>query len=1079
MKLIDRILLLAISGCILTGCKRSPSEAAALGSPPGQGQISFNTHIQPILSENCYHCHGPDSGTREPEKEPLRLDREKFAFANREDGNPVIIKGDAAASLLVRLMKSKDPDEIMPPPESHKKLSLEQIATIERWISEGAVYEEHWSFIPPKRPEIPSISHPERVKNPVDAFIQEKVVKKGITLAPPEDPRVLIRRTALDLTGLLPDPADVTAFAKDPSDAAYTAYLEKLFALPSYAEHRTRYWLDYSRYADTHGLHFDNVRSIWPYRDYVIRSFAANKPYDRFVREQLAGDLIPASTADTWIATGYIRCNVSTNEGGTIPEEVHASNTRDRAEAFGAAFLGLTVGCAACHDHKFDPTAQRDFYALAAFFNNTAEKPWDENIADTLPVLRIPAAEKRADFDAAVARRSQAAMDYEKRRAMAPVLFRQWLDSGNKPAAVSSKGLELRLRLDEGSGDVVKNSAPNAKTVSYQADTNPLVWGENIWLWPSMRMDISTHLPMEDQGDFEANEGFSASMWTLLRMKTANATTGDGSLISRMGDASKDSHRGWDMFIEKDKLVVHLVHQWPALAIRAETAGIPRGDWVHLGFSYDGSGKGEGLKLFVNGQLRVAKITVDSLQPGQTIRNRLPLNLGRRQDSEPMRETAFQDVRVYRRALDPAEFSRLTAEDPAAEVLAASPDPEKWPSRECFIVLDRFFLGSADPESKKIQEEIQAADRELERLGKDGQGTLIARERPTPATAWVLNRGVYSARKELVAPATPEFLPAAHQASSRLDLAEWLFKPTNPLFARVTVNRVWQEVFGVGLVETADDFGIMGSRPSNQELLDWLAVEFRESSWNLKHIYQLLLTSNTYRQSNRVTPEALAADPGNRLLSRGPRFRMDAEVLRDTALQASGLLASTVGGPPVRSYQPAGIWEAVSMPESNTLKYKQDQGESLYRRSIYSFWKRFAPPPSLETFDAQAREVVCMRRARTNTPLQALVSMNDPQFVEAARKLAERVMLQGVGIPERLQLLSEILMARSLDPEELTRLSKGLANFLQHYTSHPQDARDLLATGDAPARASLNPVEVATWTMMANQFLNLDETITK
>ncbi|MES2660572.1 MAG: DUF1553 domain-containing protein [Verrucomicrobiota bacterium] len=1068
-----------LSGCFLVGCDRVSTVVKGDGAVSAEAPISFNESIQPILSENCYHCHGPDSGTREPEKEPLRLDREKYAFEKREDGKPVIIKGDADASLLVKLIKSKNPDEVMPPTKSHNQLTHEEIVLLERWVAQGAKYEEHWSFIPPKRAEIPAVSHPEMVNNPVDAFIQEKLSEKSLAMGPAENPRALIRRAALDLTGLLPDDADVEAFAKNPTDEAYKAYLEELFATPAYAEHRTRYWLDYSRYADTHGLHFDNVRSIWPYRDYVIRSFAANKPYDDFVREQIAGDMIPATSADTWIATGYIRCNVSSNEGGTIPEELHANNTRDRTEAFGAAFLGLTVGCAACHDHKFDPTAQKDFYSLAAFFNNTADKPWDDNIADSQPVLRLPADDKRAEFDAAVARRSEATVKYEQRRAKAPELFKAWLAAGNKPAPVSNDALELRLRFDEGKGDSVKNSAPGAKSASYKADTNPLVWGESVWFWPSMRMEIATNLPMPDQGDFEWDQGFSASMWTMLRLKTSNSNTGNGSLIARMGDNTMENHRGWDFFIDGDKLVVHIIHKWPDKAIRVDTPGIPRGEWVHVGFSYDGSGRGDGVKLFVNGEERKVSIPTNTLEPGLTIRNKLPLHLGQRAAGDRLRESAYQDVRLYHRKLEPAEFARLPYEDPGAEILAASPDPGKWSPRERFIALDRYFLASADPEAAKLKEEIRAADAEIERLGKDGQGTLIARERPAPATAWILDRGVYSARKEMVTPATPEFLPEASQATNRLQLAEWLFTAENPLFARVTVNRIWQEVFGTGIVETPDDFGIMGARPSNQKLLDWLAVEFRESGWDMKHIYQLLLTSNSYRQSNHVTPEALAADPSNRLISRGPRFRMDAEVLRDTALQASGLLASKVGGPPVKSYQPEGVWEAVSMPESNTLHYKQDSGEALYRRSIYSFWKRFAPPPSLETFDAQAREVVCVRRARTNTPLQALVSMNDPQFFEAARKLAERAIGHATSPVERLGYFAETLISRPLDSKETAELTKNLENFSKHYREHPQDAKDLLTTGEAPANPQLDPVEVATWAMMANQFLNLDETITK
>jgi hypothetical protein len=1055
----------AFASLLLCSCERVAIFSAETANKPHLESeplpLSFNTDIQPILSEYCYHCHGPDEGTREPKSEPLRLDREQFAFEVRESGEPVIVRGDPASSLLVKLIRSQDESVKMPPPEGHKALEPKHIEMLQRWIAEGARYEEHWAFVAPKRPEAPAGAG-EWAKNPLDAFVHAGLA-------------------ALDLTGLLPDPADVETFAADPSDVAYDAFLEKLFASQAYAEHRTRYWLDYARYADTHGLHFDNVRSIWPYRDYVIRSFADHKPYDQFVREQLAGDLIPASSADSWIATGYLRCNVSTNEGGTIPEEIHVDKTRDRAEAFGAAFLGLTVGCAACHDHKFDPISKKDFYQLAAFFNNTAEKPWDGNVADPAPVLRLPEGEKRAALDAEIARRSEAATAYSALKESAHERFTAWLKAGNAPQAVAADGMELRLRLDEGQGEVVANSAPDARLASYSANTNPIIWDESVWLWPAMRLDIAGELPLPDQGDFEANEAFSVAAWIRLRQKTGGATTGNGAVLGRMGEMSDDQHRGWDVFIDHDKLVVHLIHGWPGHAIRVETPGVPRGEWTHLGFSYDGSGKAEGVRLFINGEDRPVKITHNTLQPDQTIRTPLPLHLGRRHQSALLRETAFQDVRIYRRALDPAEAARLPFEDPVAEFLAAEPDLAKWTPMQRFAALDRFFLGKIDDEAIQLRGQIAEADRRIAELGKDAPPTLVAFERPEPGHAWVLDRGVYSARTELVFPKTPEFLPPLQEnaEASRLALAEWLFRPENPLFARVTVNRMWQEVFGKGLVETPDDFGIMGNRPSHPELLDWLAVEFRESGWNVKHMYKLLLTSSTYRQSNRVTPERLEKDPANVYLSRGPRFRMDAEMLRDTALQASGLLAGRIGGPPVRGYQPEGIWEAVSMPESNTLHYKQDNGESLYRRSLYSFWKRFAPPPSLETFDAQAREVVCVRRARTNTPLQALVSMNDPQFVEAARKLAERAMVYGSEPTARMDFLARTLLARPLEEAELATLTGNLANYAKHFNERPQDAADLLAIGEAPHDPDLDAVEIATWALVANQFLNLDETLNK
>ncbi len=1072
--------------CLVLGACERPalvfSKETGTESPAAvpEEKLSFNTHIQPILSEYCYHCHGPDAGTREPQSEPLRLDLEQEAFSIREDGRPVIVKGDPDASLLVRLIRSKDSDVMMPPPASHKELDEEKIALLERWVVEGAEYEEHWAFVAPVRPSVPEGGEG-WVRNPVDSFIHAGLAAKGLEPSPAENTRALARRAALDLTGLLADPAEVEALAGNPSDAAYEAFLEKLFSTQAYAEHRARYWLDYSRYADTHGLHFDNVRSIWPYRDYVIRSFAEHKRYDRFVREQLAGDLIAAESAEEWIATGYIRCNVSTNEGGTIPEEIHVDKTRDRTEAFGATFLGLTVGCAACHDHKFDPVSQKDFFALSAFFNNTAEKSWDDNIADSQPVLRLPEEGKRAELDGLVTRRAKAAAKYEELRGTAGNRFAQWLAAGNSPSGVAADGLKLRLRLDEGKGETVLNSAPGAATASYTADTNPILWDESIWLWPAMRLDLAGKLTLPDQGDFEADQSFSVGLWTRLRQKTGGGNSGTGAVIARMGRSEDQAHRGWDMLVNGDKLVVHIINEWPAHAIRVETAGVPRGEWTHLGFSYDGSSSAGGVKLFVNGESRPVTILNDTLEPGQTIRTALPMNLGRRHESDLLRETAFQDVRVYHRRLDEGEFARLPYEDPASEILSISPESGKWAELERHLIWERFFLGSKDAEAAGLRAEINELDQQIHRLGEGGTPTLIAREGPGLAHAWVLDRGVYSARTELVFPGTPKFLPSLPdgEVPGRLALAEWLFSEENPLFARVTVNRIWQEIFGTGLVDTPDDFGIMGNRPVNPELLDWLAVEFRESGWDVKHMYKLLLTSATYRQSQEVTQERLEKDPDNRLLSRGPRFRMDGEVLRDTALQASGLLADRVGGPPVKPYQPEGIWEAVSMPESNTLKYQQDKGEALYRRSLYIFWKRFAPPPSLETFDAQAREVVCVRRARTNTPLQALVSMNDPQFVEAARKLAERAILHASDAEARIHFMAEILLSRPLDEEETAGMSRSLAIYEKHYRDNPQDALDLLGTGEAPSNPDLDPTETAAWTMVANQLLNLDETLTK
>ncbi|MFU8894256.1 MAG: DUF1553 domain-containing protein [Luteolibacter sp.] len=907
------------------------------------------------------------------------------------------------------------------------------------------------------------------------------MARKNLEPMPEGDARALARRASLDLTGLLPDAAAVESFAANPSDEAFLAFINTLFNTTAYAEHRARFWLDYARYADTHGLHFDNYRSIWPYRDYVIRSFAANKPYDRFVREQLAGDLLPADDADALIATGYIRSNVTTNEGGTIVEEVHADNTRDRTEAFGATFLGLTVGCAACHDHKFDPVSMDEFFSLAAFFHNTAENVGDQNRRDPPPVLRLPDDEtKRTELDAAVAERSRLIATLETLRGDAHQRFAKWLTAGNRPQSVSSESLELHLPLGEGAGDIIRNHAPGTAGASeWKVETNPPVWGEYVWLHPSMRMDIRSDILIADHGDFEADESFSIGLWARPRQNISGRSIGNGTLIAR-ASGSKDNPRGWDLSIQGNKLVAQLIDE-PEKAIHVETDGIDRQEWAHLGMTYDGSGTAAGVRLFINGRPREAKIFRDTLGDGPTIRNDLPLTLGQRYGGNRFSELALQEVKIFRRALDEAEFARLPFEQHAAATLTANPDPASWNAWQRHFALDRFYLKHHDPEAIELRGKIAGLDRRIAQLGDKGTPTLIAQSRPEPAFAWRLGRGEYANREKLLGPDVPAILPTLPEnpIRSRLDLADSLFHEEHPLFARVTVNRIWQEVFGVALVDTPDDFGIMGTRPTHPELLDWLAVEFRESGWDLHHMYRLLLTSHTYRQSQQIREDARAIDPDNRLLSRAPRFRMDAEMLRDTALQASGLLVDRVGGPSVKPYQPDGIWDAVAMPESDTKKYKADSGENLYRRSLYTFWKRAAPPASLETFDAEARESVCVGRARTNTPLQALVSMNDPQFFEAARLLGDRAIQHSADGDSRLQFIARTLLARELDARELDALRERHAIFLAHYTEHPEDARAVLTTGEFPANPEVEPTEAATWTMLSNLMLNLDESLVK
>ncbi|HVR18236.1 MAG TPA: PSD1 and planctomycete cytochrome C domain-containing protein [Polyangiaceae bacterium] len=740
---VARMAMLALCAC-------SPEPAPIGDHEPTheeQAKVDFDRQVRPILAARCFSCHGPDTATRQAH---LRVDQASGLFEIRDEGRPpVVVKGNPEASLLyLRISADEEP---MPPLEVKKPLSAQEIELIRLWIEQGADFADHWFLGAPARPAPPTVKHAGWVKNPVDAFIAQGLEAVGLEPAPQAEPRALARRVSLALTGLPPSVADVEAFAADPSDAAYAALVDRLLDSSAFGEQRAHFWLDAARYADTHGFHMDNYRSIWPYRDWVIAAFNTGKPFDQFTIEQLAGDLLPNATTDQKVATGFIRCAMSSSEGGSIEAEFEAIAAKDRVDTLAAVWLGLTVGCAACHDHKFDPVSQKDFYRLAAYFRNTTQFVFDLNALDPPPVVAMP----------------------------------------------------------------------------------------------------------------------------------------------------------------------------------------------------------------------------------------------------------------------------------------------------------------------------------------DGTPTLVTGEAATPPTAFVLTRGQYDQPGELVPAGVPAALPPlpASAPNNRLGLAQWLMSPEHPLTARVTANRFWSEMFGVGIVRTAHDFGSTGEVPSNPPLLDWLAVELRESGWNVKALLRTLVTSATYRQSAVVTPEKLALDPENRLLSRGPRFRFDAELVRDLALATSGLLVPTIGGASVKPYQPDGVWESVTPLESNTFAYTRDTGDALYRRSLYTFRKRLAAFPSLELFDAPVRTQSVVHRARTNTPLQALVTLNDVQFVEAAKHLAALALAAAATTPERLDFIAQRVLSRRLVATESTLLETSLATLQSQYAAAPDQAAALLLVGDRPAPAELSNVELAAWTMLASTFLNLDEAL--
>ena len=1044
---------------------KDPAAAAVEAALPAK--ITFNEHIGPILSENCYYCHGQDATAR---KADLRVDRPEFAFAPRKNGTPPIVKGHPEESAVIQRITSKDPNLVMPPPSSRKKpLSPEEVALLTRWVQENAPYQEHWSFVKPERGTVPAVKQAGWAKNPVDNFVLAKLEANGLAPEPEADRHALIRRVTLDLTGLPPTPEEVTAFVNDPSANAYEKVVDRLLASPHYGEHEARYWLDAARYAETVGLHFDEPTSIFPYRDYVIKAFNDNKPFDRFTVEQVAGDLLPHATLEQKVATGFTRCGLSTSEGGSIEAELLASYAKEAVETNSATFMGMTLGCCSCHDHKFDPVSQKEFYEFSAFFRNTTQKGIGPRTAAAVPpFIRVPAKEdeprwnvvsKQMDDAKAAVENYMAANGLDKKPA-APVLLRKLAASPSAPP-VSAQGLELRLPLQEGVGNEIKS----VQGVAYQLTGKP-EWTTNSLFGSAPIFDGDDYAELGNIGDFDTTDAFSYGGW--VRVQTG---TPSGAIFARMD--RNNNVRGWDLYLDRGRPTADLINFWPRNAIKHVAAKpLTAGVWQHVFVTYDGSSKAAGLKIYVDGELQAAKPEEDSLT--ESIRSPVQFTLGRRSGGQGAAGVVLQDLRVYRRVLSSEEVKALCGSEVLPFVRATAPDKLVDAQRKWAVN----FLLKDDPKMVALQQTVNGLKGEYDALVARSPATMVMDDKPTPAFAYVLKRGQYDQPGEKVEPDVPKVLPPLPPGAphNRLGLAQWMVDPGNPLLARVTVNRFWQQFFGVGIVRTAEDFGVMGERPVNQPLLDWLAVEFRESGWDVKHTLRLMVTSAAYRQSDRLTPQKREKDPENRLVSRGPRYRMDGEVIRDQALAVSGLLVPTIGGPSVKPYQPDGLWEVVSMTKES---YKRGSGDDLHRRSMYTYWKRLAPNPELATFDTPSRETCTVRRDRTDTPLQALVVENDPQYVEAARHLAVNAIAATPDAAGRLDYMSERLLARPLEAREKDILLRSLEKFSDDYAKKPDDAARLIKVGETPPDTRVPAPEQAAWTMVANQFLNLDETLNK
>lgn len=1044
-------------------------------------KLQFNRDVRPILADNCFACHGPDSAAR---KADLRLDLRDAAIERN-----AIHPGNLSKSELVKRIETNDPETAMPPPATKKVLTAQQKDVLKKWVAQGAEYEPHWSFIPPKRPAVPPIKDQAWVRNPLDAFVLARLESLGLRPAAEADRRTLARRLSLDLVGLPPAPEAVEKFVSDPSPHAYENYVDSLLDSPHWGEHRGRYWLDAARYGDSHGIHFDNFREVWSYRDNVIASFNRNIPFDEFTVEQLAGDLLPNKTMDQLIASGFNRCNITTSEGGAIDEEYLVLYNRDRTETMAQVWMGLTAGCAVCHSHKFDPISQTEFYEMAAFFNNTTQRAMDGNAKDTPPIIVVPQLAERARYAELPGEIAAAKAQVEARRQEARPIYEEWLKSATVEemiAAIPQSELILHAPLNEGEGKSTKVTISGETREVVLADS--ATWIDGVSTKAIQLQGGAAVIP--ESGDFERDQAFTCAAWVKL---LPNDTT--GALAARMDIPAKD-YRGWDFWVQSRRVGTHIIHRWPDDALKVVAQPQVKADqWTHVALTYDGSGKAAGLKIYYNGKQQPTNVEVDKLE--NSIRTEVPFRIGERTGGSPLSGGSIQDLRLYQRALSAAEVESIAEVTKFVGIIA------KQPEQRTDVELNELYpwwLGTHDKLFQDRSAVVAGLEGEQNAIKSRGTIAHVMNEKSDEAMAYVLFRGEYDKRRDQVRPNTPAALPPFPGASprNRLGLAQWLLDPAHPLTTRVTVNRFWQEVFGAGIVRTSGDFGVVGELPSNQELLDWLAIEFREGSphlrwpteaagathpWDIKRFFRLIVTSSTYRQSAAVTPEKLEKDPQNRFISRGPRFRMDAEMVRDYALAASGLLAKKIGGPSVKPYQPDGVWEAVAMIGSNTREYRRDKGEDLYRRSMYTFWKRSAPPASMEIFNAPNRETCTVRRERTNTPLQALVTLNDVQFIEAARNLAQLALKnqspEAADETGPLNLIALRLLARPFKPHELPIVRKSLEELKAYYQANPADAEKLIAEGESKADPSIPAVTLAAWTMLANEIMNLDEVLNK
>jgi hypothetical protein len=1018
--------------------------------------VHFGRDILPILSRNCFLCHGPDDKAR---KGKLRLD-------TREGALRVVVPGHSAASELARRISANDPRELMPPPKTHRRLNQAEKDLLRRWIDQGVAWGKHWAYETPQQPALPPIKRSGWPCNGIDYFVLSRLEAEGLAPAPEASRETLIRRVTFDLTGVPPSLREVDDFLADQAADAYEKLVDRLLASERYGERMAMDWLDVARFADTNGYQNDFARSMWPWRDWVIRAFNANMPFDQFVIEQLAGDLLPHATLQQKIATGFNRNNRSVTEAGSIDEEWRIENAVDRLETTATVFLGLTLGCARCHEHKYDTISQKEFYQFLAYFTSINERGvYTEQPGNVPPLVSVPSKseeEHLRHLDGALAGADKGVRDQEVRLNERQ---RGWeKEAASRPMPNPSADWGLRVPLE---GGLEYLTADGKGLAIYRGNGTPTFAEAPIG--KALRLDSKDNslLDLGQVTKLERSDHFSYGAWV--------RPSGGGAVLSKMDDAG--AYRGFDLLVSNDKVDVHFVHSWPTNALKVTTRdALPTGTWSHLFVTYDGSGKAAGVTVYVNGRTAPVQIQVDSLSA--TIANTQPFRVGKRSTALAW-NGELADVRVYRRTLSGSEVDALVAA-PAAGIARIPAEQRSKVQQEW---LTQLFRTRYAQEFLQAQQAAAKLRQELTDYEKRIPTVMVMEDAPQPRPTYVLKRGRYDMtdQNQKVEPGVPACLsplPAAAPAN-RLGLARWLVASDNPLTARVTVNRLWEHHFGGGLVKTAENFGLQSEPPSHPELLDWLATEFVRTGWNIKALHKLMVMSATYRQSSTVTPELVQRDSENRLLARGPRFRLPAEVVRDNALAISGLLTEKLGGPSVKPYQPAGLWEDLA-GGAGEGQYVQERGPNLYRRSLYIYRKRTVPHPTMTTFDAPSREVCQVKRARTNTPLQALEILNDVTYVEAARHLAQLMLTEGGSEPaSRVNYAFRRATARSPSRVEMQILQRGLERYLTNFRVDPGAARQFIHQGESAPPEQLDAIELAAYTAVASVILNLDETITR